>query len=115
MSGVYTLTASGVTKTLAAWGVTERGPGDFSLAFRFAQARVVAGTIAKPLVPEHVYKATIRFGRRVLGSSGPYLPAAISEVIFWATQPVETTLWVDVPLVRGFETRAQGCSVDMFS
>jgi hypothetical protein len=59
------------------------------------------------------YHVTIRYGRRLLGSSGPFLDLGMtSEVTITADVIAETTDWIDVPNGAGWETAVVSCRVD---
>ena len=97
---------------------TARLEGQFEFAYREVQVRMICGDSDHHLTEPpatHTYKATVRFSRRTLGSSGPFIPYSITEVTFTADEFVEYTPWVDVPNEAGYETKAIGCSVELVS
>jgi hypothetical protein len=91
---------------------THRGPEDFSFAFRDVQFRVTSGTTPRPLVIGHVYKATVRFGRRPLGSGLPYMLSEVLEIEFIAGHTIETTNWIDMTGDPDYETKLLGCKLE---
>ncbi len=91
---------------------TQRGPLDFSFAFSHAEVQLTVGSVSRPLVIGHLYKVTVRFARRELGTSGPFLPSGIDEIQFVAEHTIEMTAWIEIPANTGFETKASGCMVE---
>lgn len=81
----------------------------FSFGFSTVQTRV--GWTATIGV---TYKVTIRFARRILGSSGPYLFFSLIELTILADAVDELTDWQDVPNEEaGWDTVAANCSVEI--
>jgi hypothetical protein len=92
--------------TLSAFRTSPAEGGGF--AFRAVRVRA-NGT---GLTPSSDYFARVRFFRRVLGTSGPYLFFAQFDVGV-STGPEETTKsteWIEVPNEAGWETIAGNCS-----
>lgn len=93
--------------------ITSRGEGVFTFEFRIMQVRVrliglAAGT----------YRVTIRYFRRVRGSSDPYAAFAIEVIDLGVDADPDQddyTPWVDVPNERGYETRPQVCEVELLT
>ncbi len=58
------------------------------------------------------YRVQINFGRRLLGSSGPYIDLGMPYVVtLVAATTNPTTDWVDVPNEAGWETKVSSCFV----
>lgn len=90
---------------------TARGAGQFSFAFRMLQVRVRLMGLAASTS----YTVSVKFYRRVLGTSGPYLFFAQEDIgITTDANPAsdDFTPWIDVPNESGWETRPQLCSVE---
>ncbi|HYF07588.1 MAG TPA: hypothetical protein VD970_08200, partial [Acetobacteraceae bacterium] len=85
---------------------TTRGAGAFAFTFRKGQCKV--GWVAEI---DAAYKITVRFARRVLGSSGPFSFYSVQELTVVADLISEETDWIDVPNQAGWETVAANCSV----
>ncbi len=89
--------------------ITERGEilGPYGFGYRIAQVRAICGN----LVIGQTYTVTIRIWRRAFDSSSPW--AAFAELTLVLSSVVATTVtteWQDVPIERGYETRAMSCS-----
>ncbi|MBX4215885.1 hypothetical protein KW797_02975 [Candidatus Parcubacteria bacterium] len=93
--------------------VTQRLAGQYEFSFRSIQVRATGGTFPNPpLILGHDYEFTIAYFRRIIGSTGPWIPTGIvDQQTIHATHTSETTSWFDVPQEDGFETRAQTCSL----
>lgn len=85
-----------------------RAVGQFTFSWR--EKRVRAAWAA---APTSSYTLTYTFGRRAIGSSGPY--AAISQVVHVVTadEANETDAWVDVPNAAGYETECIALQIDL--
>jgi hypothetical protein len=59
------------------------------------------------------YNVKVRFARRVLGSSGPFLFYALDERTITADAVSESTDWIDIPNEAGWETLAANCTVTL--
>ncbi len=91
---------------------TLRGAGSFDFAFRHVQVRIKLMELAASTS----YEVTVRFFRRVLGTTGPYLfYSAEVLTVMTDSNPLtdDFTPWIDVPNEAGWETRAQTCSVEL--
>lgn len=86
---------------------TTRGAGDFDFSFRRVETQVsFSATVGQ------VYKVTIKFYSRILGSGGPFLFYSAEEITLVADNAAETTDWVQVPDPGpGLEAIAGLCTV----
>lgn len=83
-----------------------RAAGQDEFTFRKQRAKVT--WLAEV---DKAYKITVRFARRILGSSGPFVFYASQELTVVADTVNEETDWVDVPNETGWETIPANCSV----
>jgi hypothetical protein len=96
---------------------TIRGAGDFSLAFRDIQFKITAGSSEHLLVIGHVYRISVRFGHRPLGTSLEFKLSETLEIDFVAAHTIEVypstdpDAWIDMIGDEGYETKLLGCSV----
>lgn len=87
--------------------ISQRTSG-FTVGFRDVQTRVTWTAVIG-----QNYNVKVRFGRRLLGSTGPFFFYSLYEVTLNADQVAEATDWIDVPNEAGWETVAINCSVKL--
>ncbi len=85
---------------------TQRTTG-FTFGWRKAQVRVQWTAVSGK-----TYQVKVRFARRVLGSSGPFLFYSEEQQSVLADTTSEQTDWIDIPNEAGWETIAANCSVE---
>lgn len=88
--------------------ITERGEilGPYGFGFRIAQVRAFCGN----LTIGASYNVTIRVWRRAFDSTSPYAPYVELTVVLDNVPATSVyTEWQDVPIEKGYETRAMSC------
>lgn len=84
---------------------TQRGAGEFSVAFRNGQTRA----ILYGLTVDHQYSVRFRIWRRTFDAESPYAYYADLVVTITATAIEQNTEWYDIPNNAGYETRSMSC------
>ena len=99
------------TADCTAWVQDRTGTGSTTLGYRSIQTQVQWTALAS-----RSYDVTVNFGRRILGSGGPFLDLGMQYEVTVASGPeggTTVTSWIDVPTEAGFETVALTCLVEI--